>query len=138
MKTLASGTGKPPKVRRYTVSGDPDSKARLLKCISHMFLQAKEVAALFAAEAGQTLHYSPANFLRVFVAYRKLLKERQEIVKDISQRYEAGLDQINETQDAIFHYHAELASKAPALAEKYDSAGGVLEQIEEEFSRIAA
>jgi len=40
---------------------------------------------------------APTMYLRVFVTYRKLLKERQTIVKDISSRYEAGLDKIKLT-----------------------------------------
>ena len=33
-------------------------------------------------------------FLRVFNCYKKLLKERKIVVKDISARYDAGLDKI--------------------------------------------
>jgi len=36
-------------------------------------------------------------YLRVFNVYTKLLKERQEVVKDIAARYELGLEKIRKT-----------------------------------------
>jgi hypothetical protein len=101
LKALARGSGVP-KAKQYTVTNDTDSKNRVLKCIGRMYLQAQEMAVPFAEEEGQVLYLTPAVYLKVFVCYRKLLKERQAIVKDISSRYEAGLDKIKLTQDAIY------------------------------------
>lgn len=125
-----------PQAKRYTVTNDVDSKNRVLKCLGKMYLQAMEVANLYAQEEKQVLYFSPAIYLRLFVCYRKLLKERQFIVKDISHKYESGLEKIKIAQDAIYKYHRELAERTPALQAKYEGAGGVLEQIEEEFSRV--
>jgi hypothetical protein len=36
-------------------------------------------------------------YLRVFNVFTKLLKERQEVVKDIAARYELGLEKIKKT-----------------------------------------
>ena len=48
----------------------------------------------FAEETGQILYMTPTMFLAVFSQFKKLLKERQNVVKDIAERYEAGLDKI--------------------------------------------
>jgi dynein heavy chain len=101
-----------------------------------MFLQAQEVAKAYARDEAQTLYMAPAMFLRVFTCYRKLLKERQAVVKDISSRYEAGLAKIKQTQDAIYRYHQELEERSPVLQAKHDAVGHVMEEIEEEFARI--
>ena len=137
LKAQAAGSNVP-KALVYTVSSDSDSRARVLKCIGRMYLQAVEAATQFAEEEGQVLYFTPALYLRVFVCYRKLLKERQAIVKDISTRYEAGLDQIKLTQDTIYKFHRELADRAPMLQQECEEAGGVLEQIEAEFARVTA
>jgi len=104
LKSIVDGTGVP-KVKQYSVTNDTDSKNRVLRCISRMFLQAQELAKSYAREEAQTLYMAPAMFLRLFTCYRKLLKERQAVVKDISSRYEAGLAKIKQTQDAIYRYH---------------------------------
>lgn len=113
-KAQQAGTGAP-KALIYTVSSDTDSRARVLKSIGRMYLQAQDAASEYADEEGQVLYFSPAIYLRIFTVYRKLLKERQAIVKDISSRYEAGLDQIKLQQNAIYRYHRELSEKAPLL-----------------------
>jgi septation ring formation regulator EzrA len=79
---------------------------------------------------------TPTMFLRVFNTYKKLLAERQVVVKDISSRYEAGLEKIRQTQDAIYRYHQELERKAPILQEKQGSLARVIKDIEDEFAGI--
>jgi hypothetical protein len=79
---------------------------------------------------------TPTVFLRVFDCYKKLLKERQVVVKDISSRYEVGLDSIRQAQEAIYEYHAELQAKAPILLEKQRALVRVITEIEEEFQKI--
>ena len=100
------------------MSGDEDSQDRVLTSIVKMYLQAQEMTKKFAEDQGQVLYMTPAMFLRVFNCYKKLLKERHVVVKDISSRYEAGLEKIRQTQDAIYRYHQELERKSPILQEK--------------------
>jgi|TARA_B110000285_G_C14851549_1_gene480167 uncharacterized membrane protein YccC len=90
----------------------------------------------FAEDQGQVLYMTPAMFLRVFNCYKKLLKERHVVVKDISSRYEAGLEKIRQTQDAIYRYHQELERKSPILQEKQASLARVIKDIEDEFQGI--
>lgn len=104
LKSIVDGTGVP-KVKQYSVTNDTDSKNRVLRCIGKMFLQAQELTKAYAEDEDQILYMAPAMFLRVFTCYRKLLKERQAVVKDISLRYEAGLAKIKQTQDSIYRYH---------------------------------
>ena len=89
----------------YSVTNDKEAQERVLKCIVKMYLQAQEMTKKFAEDQGQVLYMTPVMFLRVFNVYKKLLKERQSVVKEISQRYDAGLDKIRQTQDAIYRYH---------------------------------
>lgn len=96
---------KNPKTNQYSMTDDKDSKDRVLRCIVKMYLQAQEMTKRFAEDQGQILYMTPTMFLRVFNTYKKLLKERQVVVKDISSRYEAGLEKIRQTQDAIYRYH---------------------------------
>jgi dynein heavy chain len=83
-----------PKANQYSMTGDSDAQERVLSCIVKMYLQAQEMTKRFAEDQGQILYMTPTMFLRVFNCYKKLLKERQVVVKDISGRYEAGLEKI--------------------------------------------
>ena len=62
-----------------------------------MYLAAQDMTKKYAEEQGQVMYLTPILYLRVFSCYRKLLKERQEVVKDISARYDAGLEKIRQT-----------------------------------------
>jgi len=90
----------------------------------------------FSEDEGQILYMTPTLFLRVFDCYKKLLKERQVVVKDISSRYEAGLDKIRQTQDQIYKYHQNLERRSPILQEKQRSLVRVINAIEDEFAQI--
>jgi hypothetical protein len=94
-KAIIDGTGVP-KINQYTVSKEADSQDRVLRSIVKMYLQAQEIGKKFAEEQGQIVYLTPTIFLRIFNCFKKLLKERQEIVKDIAQRYETGLDKIRQ------------------------------------------
>ena len=59
----------------------------------------------FAEDTGQILYLTPVMFLSVFKMFKKLLKERQNVVKDIAVRYEEGLDKIRKKQNEIYGYH---------------------------------
>lgn len=65
-----------------------------------------------------------------------MLKERQNVVKDIAERYEAGLDKIRKKQNEIYGYHQELERKSPVLQEKQRALLRVIEEIESEFSNV--
>lgn len=41
------------------------------------------------------------------------MKERHTVVQEISQRYDAGLMKIKQTQEAIYAYHQELERRGP-------------------------
>jgi len=101
-----------------------------------MYLQAQELTKKFAEDQGQILYMTPTMFLRVFNCYKKLLKERQVVVKDIAARYEAGLDKIRQTQEEIYKYHQELEKKSPILQEKQRSLVRVINDIEDEYTKI--
>ena len=88
-----------PKTNQYSVSNDRDAQDRVLRSIVQMYRQAQEMTKKFSEDEGQVLYLTPTLFLRVFDSYKKLLKERQVVVKDIASRYEAGLDKIRQTQD---------------------------------------
>lgn len=124
------------KANQYSVGNDKDSQDRVLTSIVKMYLQAQEMTKKFAEDQGQVLYMTPAMFLRVFDCYKKLLKERHVVVKDISSRYEAGLEKIRQTQDAIYRYHQELERKSPILQEKQASLARVIKDIEDEFHGI--
>ena len=113
-KAIVDGAGAP-KLNQYSVTNDKDSQDRVLRCIGKMYLQALEMTKTYAEDQNQILYMTPTMFLRVFNCYKKLLKERQVVVKEISARYEAGLDKIRQTQDAIYSYHQELEKKSPVL-----------------------
>jgi len=48
----------------------------------------------YAEDEKHILTFTPTVYLSVFKCYKKLLKERKEIVKDVSQRYDQGLQKI--------------------------------------------
>lgn len=137
LKSQVDGTGVP-KVKQYSTTNDTDSKTRVLRCIGKMFLQAQEMTRAYAEDEEQVLYMAPAMYLRVFTCYRKLLKERQAVVREISSRYEAGLAKIKQTQDAIYTYYQELEERSPVLQEKHDAVGRVMAEIEEEFARVTS
>ena len=58
------------------------------------------------------------------------------VVKEISSRYEAGLDKIRQTQDAIYSYHQELEKKSPILQDKHEALVKIINDIEEEFEKV--
>ena len=121
------------KTNQYSMSNDKDSQDRVLTSIVRMYLQAQEMTKKVAEDQGQVLYMTPAMFLRVFNCYKKLLKERHVVVKDISSRYEAGLEKIRQTQDAIYRYHQDLERKSPILQEKQAALARVIKDIEDEF-----
>ena len=79
------------------MNNDETSKQRVLSCIVKMYLLAQEITKKYAEMEGQILYLTPTMYLRVFKTYTKLLKERQEVVKDIAARYELGLEKIRKT-----------------------------------------
>ena len=134
-KAIVDGSGIP-KVNQYATTNDKDAQDRVLRCIVKMYLQSQEMTKKFAEDQNQILYMTPTMFLRVFNCYKKLLKERQVVVKDIAARYEAGLDKIRQTQEAIYKYHQELEKKSPILQEKQRSLVRVINDIEDEFTKI--
>ena len=134
-KAIVDGSGVP-KISQYSVTNDKDSQERVLRCIVKIYLQAQEMTKKLAEKKGQILYLTPTMFLRVFNCYKKLLKERQVVVKDISARYDAGLEKIRQTQDAIYRYHEELERRSPVLQEKQRVLMRRINEIEEELSKI--
>jgi len=59
------------------------------------------------------LQFTPVHFIRIFKCQNKLMKERHTVVQEISQRYDAGLMKIKQTQEAIYAYHQELERRGP-------------------------
>lgn len=86
-KSVVDGTGiiKEP---QYSMSNDTNSKQRVLQSIVKMYLIAQETTKKYAEDQGHIIYITPSMFLRVFKCYTKLLRERQEVVKDIAYRYE--------------------------------------------------
>ena len=98
-----------------------------------MYLYAQEVCKKYAEDEKQILHFTPTHFLQIFQCYKRLLKERQLAMKEMSERYEAGLEKIRQTQNAIHSYHKELEAKAPALQNRMRQLFAIINDIEEEF-----
>lgn len=57
-------------------------------------------------------------------------------VQDISGRYEEGLEKIRRKQDEIYEYHKRLEEEAPVLFEKQRQLMRVINEIEEQLSKI--
>jgi hypothetical protein len=49
-----------------------------------MFINAQEMTIKYSEEYKHVLTFTPTVYLSVFKCYKKLLKERKEIVKDVS------------------------------------------------------
>ena len=123
-------------MNEYSVSNDKDSSDRVLLSVVKMYLIAQDMTKKFAEDTGQILYMTPVMFLSVFKQFKKLLKERQNVVKDIAERYEQGLDKIRKKQNEIYGYHQELERKSPVLQEKQRALLRVIEEIESEFSNV--
>lgn len=85
----------------------------------------------FQEDVGQVMYLTPVQFLRVFSCYKKLLKVREKNVKDISGRYEEGLDKIRQKQMELYEYHKRLEEEAPVLFEKQRQLMRVINEIQE-------
>jgi uncharacterized protein YaaN involved in tellurite resistance len=96
------------------------------------------VTKKYAEVEGQIVYVSPSMYLNVFGCFTKLLKQRQEVVKEISDRYESGLQKIRDTQEQIYVYHQELEKRAPVLHSKQLALAGVISDIEAELNGIKA
>ena len=101
-----------------------------------IYQQSLETAKKFGEQYNMVMQFTPVHFLRIFECYRRLLRERHTVVKNISKRYEAGLQKIKETQDQIFEYHQALERKSPQLQNRLRQIFRIIGDIEEEFGRI--
>ena len=54
---------------------------RMLKAVVKMYLSAQEAAKKQSEENGMSLEFTPAHLLRIFVLYKRLLKDRGIVVK---------------------------------------------------------
>jgi hypothetical protein len=70
------------------LTNEKGAQDKVLNCIVKMFISAQDMTRKYAEEEKHILTFTPTVYLSVFKCYKKLLKERKEIVKDVSQRYD--------------------------------------------------
>lgn len=92
----------------------------------------------FQDDVGQVLYLTPVHFVQVFVTYRKLLKQRQELVAETSGKYEDGLEKIRRKQQELYDYHKRLEERAPALYERQRQLMRVINEIQEQIELLQA
>ena len=57
-------------------------------------------------------------------------------MKEVSERYENGLQQMQKAQEEIYNYHKNLEVEKPVLQERMRHLFNIISEIEDEFARI--
>lgn len=101
----------------YNLQVAKEKNVKVLKAMVTIYLETLSFAKHYQEKHQHRIYFTPAYFLQNLNNYHRLMKDRQENVLNIKNRYIKGLERIKDTILAINKYYQELDVAIPQLIE---------------------
>ncbi|KAH8612560.1 putative Dynein heavy chain N terminal region 2 domain1 [Trypanosoma vivax] len=111
---------------------EEDIKELLIKlCVSiHMDVQARSDE--FYEELRRHNYTTPSSYLELLTCYRKLLSEQEEQTEEQVDRYQAGIDKLQNTQSVVDEMKEQLVLMQPKLIQAAKDTEEIMEKVKSE------
>lgn len=92
-----------------------DFHSQVLEILQAMHLGVQNTAARYREELSRAMYATPTTFLEMLSAFFHLVRTKQVELVTVQQRFEKGLDKLEETAQQVAEMQAQLQELQPVL-----------------------